>query len=170
MTATVSLVNKGVLFMRFLLMLFCLNSSIAMSQSLPAEPLPPDQSTFLFSFGEEMLQRINYLRGQQDLPLLWKSEAAICAATIQGAYIAESQTCGHMGRLLTPTQKDRLRVCGEPMPRANAEALACGYNTAYQALEGWMGSPSHAHIILSADYTQFGAAFFEGRWVLVLLK
>jgi hypothetical protein len=69
-------VNKGVMFMKSFLLFLLMNSTIAMGQSLPAEPLPPDESSFLFSFGEEMLQRINYIRGQKGIPLLWKSEAA----------------------------------------------------------------------------------------------
>ena len=155
--------------MKFFLLFLFLNSSMAMGQSLPAEPLPPDESTVLFSFGEEMLQRINYLRAQKSLPLLWKSEAAICAATIHGAYIVESQTCAHQGTPMLPTAKERLKLCGQPMT-AHTEALACGYNTAYSAIEGWLDSPRHAHAIMSEDYSQFGAAFKDGKWVLVLLQ
>lgn len=155
--------------MKFLLVLFWLRSSIAMSQEIPAEPLPPDESAVLYSFGEEMLQRINTLRVKEGLPLLWKSEAAICAATIHGAYIVEKDTCNHQGSLLLPTARERLKLCGQPAA-SHTEAIACGYNTAYSALEGWMTSPRHAHAILSEDYSQFGAGFQDGKWVLVLLK
>ena len=155
--------------MRFLLLFLLLNSSIAMGQSLPADPLPPDESTVLYSFGEEMLQRINTLRVNEGLPLLWKSEAAICAATIHGAYIVEKETCNHAGSSLLPTSRERLRICGQPNI-AHTEALACGYNTASSALDGWMESPRHAQAILSDDYSQFGAGFKDGKWVLVLLQ
>lgn len=155
--------------MYLFLFLFWLSPSIAMSQSIPAEPLPPDEIAVLYSFGEEMLQRINTLRVKEGLPLLWKSEAAICAATIHGAYIVEKDTCNHQGSALLPTARERLRLCGESNT-SHTEAIACGYNTAYSALEGWMTSPRHAQAILSEDYSQFGAAFFAGKWVLVLLK
>lgn len=155
--------------MKFFLLLLLLNSSIALGQSLPAEPLPPDESTVLYSFGEEMLQRINTLRVQKGLPLLWKSEAAICAATIHGAYIVERETCGHQGSPLLPTAKERLQLCGQTNI-SHTEAIACGYNTAYNALEGWMKSPRHAEAILSGEYSQFGASFKDGKWVLVLLQ
>lgn len=155
--------------MKFFLLFLFLNSSIAMSQSIPAEPLPPDESAVLYSFGEEMLQRINTLRVKEGLPLLWKSEAAICAATIHGAYIVEKETCNHAGSTMLPTARERLRLCGQPNT-AHTEAIACGYNTAYSALEGWMGSPRHAQAILSEDYSQFGVGFKDGKWVLVLLQ
>lgn len=155
--------------MRFFLLFLFLNSSIAMGQSLPAEPLPPDESTVLYSFGEEMLQRINSLRARNGQPLLWKSEAAICAATIHGAYIVEAETCDHRGSSMLPTAKERLKLCGQANA-AHTEAIACGYNTAYSALQGWLDSPRHAHAVLSEDYTQFGAAFKDGKWVLVLLQ
>lgn len=140
-----------------------------MGQSIPAEPLPPDESAVLYSFGEEMLQRINTLRVKNSLPLLWKSEAAICAATIHGAYLVKSGTCEHLEKGPLPTSKERLKLCGQSNI-AHTEALACGYNTAYNALEGWLNSPSHAHAILSEDYSQFGVGFDAGTWVLVLLK
>lgn len=155
--------------MKCLILLSWLWSSIAMSQSLPAEPIPPDKDSVLFSFGEEMLRRINYIRGREGLPLLWKSEAAICAASLHGAYLVEKDTCDHQGRPQFPTVKDRLKLCGYA-PKGHGETIACGFNTAHSALEGWLKSPRHAKIIRSKDYSQFGVAFLDGIWVLVLLQ
>jgi uncharacterized protein YkwD len=70
---------------------------------------------------------------------------------------------------MLPTSRERLKVCGQP-PITSSEAIACGYNTAYSALEGWLASPRHAQAILSEDYSQFGVGFKDGKWVLVLLQ
>lgn len=155
--------------MRFLILLFCLQASFAFSQSLPGEPMPPDEKGALFSFGEEMLQRINYLRLKDGLPLLYKSEAAICAAGLHATYLAETGTCDHAGRAMFPRTRDRLKLCGQPTV-AHAEAIACGYNTAYTVLEDWLRSPHHAAIIMDDRYTQFGAAMVDQTWVLVLIE
>lgn len=131
----------------------------------PAEPIPPDVENVLFSFGEEMLIRINNVRLARKLPLLFKSDPAICAAGYQAAWLSETNTCNHIGRGKAPLST-RLKLCGEKFS-GSGEVVACGYVTAQHALDAWLKSPGHAKIILNSNYTAFGAGFVDGQWVVV---
>jgi hypothetical protein len=56
---------------------------------------------------------------------------------------------------------DRVSAAGYPW-RAVGENIAAGYPTAAAVVAGWMGSPGHRAIILSAAYRHFGVGYAFG--------
>lgn len=131
---------------------------------VPPVPVPPNVDTVLFSFGEELLIKVNQVRTDRGLPLLWKSEQNICASSIQAAILSDENSCKHStkpGALL----EDRLKLCGQDA-LLRGEILACGFNTANDVVQAWLKSPAHSKIMLAPKYVFFGAAMIDGKWVL----
>jgi uncharacterized protein YkwD len=146
---------------------------VASSQEVSPEmgegiPTIPDTDNVLFSFGEELMQKVNLERLKRKLPLLFKSDMNICAAGYQAAWLAEKGTCNHEGRYRAPL-RERIKLCGGK-PTMFMETVGCGFNTAQAVIDAWLKSPPHAKILLNNNHTEFGASFVRGSWVLVITR
>jgi uncharacterized protein YkwD len=63
---------------------------------------------------------------------------------------------------------DRIHNMGIPFMGA-FENLAMGHRTPQEAVNGWMGSPSHREAILDERLTHLGVGFHDYHWTQVFI-
>lgn len=100
---------------------------------------------------------INTVRANHGLPALNHSAKIAQAALRHSNDMAANNLEGHIGSDGS-NPGDRLNdACYRSL--AYGEIIAGGYRTPAEVIAAWMGSPGHADIILSNEYTEFGAAY-----------
>lgn len=126
-------------------------------------------------FAEELISRTNGERRAAGLPPLTRSVNLMRAAEIQASQMAHANLMEHdIPGAAYPSLASRLAFVKYPI-RAAGENIGEGYHTPSAAIAGWMGSPGHRANILSATYTEMGAAMAPGPdgsvfWVQVFGK
>lgn len=102
---------------------------------------------------QKAFQRINDLRAEQGLaPLAWSSELE---STSSVRVVEATQSFSHT----RPDGSDWWTVNSNVM---YGENLARGYNTAADAVSGWMASPTHAANIMKADFKTMAISVYQG--------
>lgn len=102
---------------------------------------------------QRAFQRVNDLRAEAGLaPLSWSTELE---ATSSVRAVEATQSFSHK----RPDGSDWWTVNSNVM---YGENLARGYNTAADAVAGWMASPTHAANIMKADFKSMAISVYQG--------
>jgi uncharacterized protein YkwD len=133
-----------------------------------AAPTPLNSTTA----ADEIVTRTNTERRNKGLTALAKSVNLMRAAQIQADQMASTGTLDHeLPGAAYPTLSTRLAAVSYTMAAAG-ENIGEGYTSPADATAGWMGSSGHRANILSAKYTEMGAAVATAKngtryWVQV---
>jgi len=120
------------------------------------------KETFLSSIEKEVLDVVNEERAKEGLPMLMLDVHLCEAADIRAEEITN---------LFSHTRPDGSEWWTVDIERAYGENLAKNYETAEEAMNGWMNSPGHKSNILSPDFKTIGVSVYEkdGRYYFVQL-
>ena len=104
----------------------------------------------------DMLNAVNWVRGQNGLPALHYSRSLAHSAHSYSRTMLHSGYFGHSSRIHASR---RFRTLGEILE------YHPGLKPAVRGtLRDWLGSPEHRSIILSRSFTAAGAGFVRGRF------
>jgi uncharacterized protein YkwD len=137
----------------------------------PSAP-PPTAPAPSTTVGEQVVARTNGARRAAGLAPLGTSAALVHAAELQTAQIVRVGTLAHdLPGTTYPSLAARLAAVHYAM-RAAGENIGQGYSAPAEAVAAWMASSGHRANILSASYTEMGAATARARdgslvWVQV---
>ena len=124
------------------------------------------------AYADEVVARTNTERRAAKLAPYTRSMNLMRAAQLQAEQMAKTGKLEHdLPGATYPTLGTRLAAAQYPM-RAAGENIGEGYRTPGGAVSAWMGSAGHRANILSANYTEMGAAMSLGAngaiyWVQV---
>ncbi len=113
---------------------------------------------------QELFTIINEERATRGLAAVVLREALLCAADSHSADIGERRECTHD----SPDGADpgaRVNACGGG--GWNGEIVACGQRSARAAVDAWLDSPGHNHIMLDDSQRAIGIAMHENFWTAV---
>lgn len=119
-----------------------------------------------------MIQLTNSERAAAGVPALSTNSRLVLAAQLHANQMAQLQQMEHnLSGATYPTPADRLAAAGYAW-RTYGENIAFNYRSPEDVVRGWMGSSGHRANILSAAFTEMGAAVArdaQGRpyWVQV---
>ncbi len=121
-----------------------------------ATPIAP-----VLPVAQQVLRAINTARVQQGLAALQQMPTIDAAAQRHSDDMATADALSHTGSDGS-NAGDRLHGVAYGW-RAYGEIIAAGLSTADATVAAWLGSPPHRAILLSADYTEFGAGMAATR-------
>ncbi len=131
----------------------------------PVPPEPPSSECQLLAIDEAMLALVNEARSQARMcgtnsmpavsPLTWNCRLALAAA-VHSEDMASMNFFSHTGSDGL-SMVERSTAAGYEY-RALGENIAAGYTTVEQVMAGWLNSPGHCRNIMSANFTEMGAA------------
>jgi len=100
---------------------------------------------------------ITDVRASNGLPMLKHSDKIAQAVLRHSNDMAANEIDGHIGSDGSDTGDRLSGACYHWL--TYGEIVAGGYRSPAEVIAAWMSSPSHADIILSNEYTEFGAAY-----------
>ncbi len=112
----------------------------------------------------EVFDLINQERTSRGLVAVTLRDTLVCAAARHSDDIGATHLCTHTGSDLSGPG-DRVEDCGGG--GWSGEIVACGYTTARAAVDGWLGSPGHRAIMLSASKREVGVAMTDNYWTAI---
>lgn len=112
---------------------------------------------------EDLLKEVNKVREEAKVSKLYISTRLQCAADRHSLDMGKTKICSHTGSDGS-TAWDRASKCGT---KAYGEIIACGQKTPKQAVEGWMGSPSHKRILLNGKFKSVGLGMSNNHWTAI---
>ncbi|MCX6021223.1 MAG: CAP domain-containing protein [Chloroflexi bacterium] len=121
----------------------------------PATATPTAPVSDLAVFEQQALARINEVRAQNGLPAVATNGLLTAAARRQSNDMAANNFLSHTGSDGS-SMSQRISDAGYRWSMAG-EIIASGYRDAASVVTGWMNSPGHRAIILTAGYKDFGA-------------
>jgi uncharacterized protein YkwD len=130
-------------------------------------PAPPSTEPPLPGPNEiELTGLINQERIRRGLPGLITYQHLECATLTHAEDMNFKNFCSHFGSdSSTPWQ--RAQKCGG---RASGEIIACGQETAKDAVQAWIQSRPHAMIMFDRANIGVGAARVGNYWVVMFMK
>lgn len=129
---------------------------------VPPHNVDPCQKPAPGGAESELQSSINRVRSQHGAGELKLDLALTCAAQKGAQAIEQAHQCSHTGADGS-SPWDRAKACHGT---AFGEILACGYDSAASAVQGWLESPSHAQIMLDPANRTMGGAVVNGYWVV----
>lgn len=122
--------------------------------------IPTYKPVNLSKLEQDTIAEINKRRQEKGLPVVKANSALTDAARAHSAWMGSGSGCskmGHIGEGGSDPGK-RARDAGY-RGGSIGETVACGYGTAAGVVDGWMGSPGHRAILMSAGMKEVGVGW-----------
>ncbi|MEW5988265.1 MAG: VWA domain-containing protein, partial [Chloroflexota bacterium] len=108
---------------------------------------------------QAVVELTNEARAANGQPPLALNDALTAAAQLHAEAMAANDFFAHDNPLDGSTPGTRITAAGYAW-QAVSENLGAGYDSAEEAVEGWLNSPEHRDNLLSADYQETGVGYF----------
>lgn len=154
--------HRAKLLHNFTLLILILSVSLISTLTVWMHKVNPDVLGVSYQISDrELLNITNYERAKEGLPPLTINSKLTEAAKKKGAHMIQNDYWAHFAPDGT-SPWDFIKSEGYEYTYAG-ENLAKGFTTSYDAVKGWMESPTHRANILSKQYDEVGFAILAGR-------